>query len=156
MQLIRISILAFLLILSANISSSQTLDYLDIRDSILIQTCGGKDTTTVHNSLSNLESLDVSLLRKNIHQYYQDLGARYWLLSGSRENAGYMDLAIDAYRKAFTHNPKSSTALYSLSFISFVKLDCNQGKYYMGLYKKATPKRYFNPELEKLSQTNCL
>ena len=136
-------------------SFSQKIDYLDIRDSILIITCGEKNSTTLTESIYNLESLDILRLSKNLHQYYQDLGIRYWLMSGSDKNSLYTDRALDSYQNALLHNPKSTNALYNLSFISLVKHDCDRGKYYLDQYKKHTRKKYLDPQLEKMVMIKC-
>jgi len=126
--------------------SGQTIDYRDIRYSVYLIPCGAPDSASVWMSIRNLESLDTSNINKHLNEYYTDLGNCYWLLSNGNKGVEYKKLALKADLGALYHKPKDTKALWNTSFIYFSMGNCDRGKYYMALYKKYTPKRFFNAE----------
>src|SRR5687768_16983881 len=131
---------------------SQGIDYLNLRDSLLVQACGPNDSAVVYNAIRNLEALDTTQITINLHMYYEDLALRYWLLSADKQ---YGLMSLEANRKALYHKPESHKALYNLAFQYFHGNDCEKGRYYLMLYKKYVPKKYWDKKQEKIWNAKC-
>ena len=147
-------IIAISFLLNFLIGFTQKVNYLDIRDSIYVGGCGQKDSTEVYNSINRLENLDTNLIRRNIHVYYQDLAICYWLASRGN-NEPLLIQSVKANLKAIHHKPKSPKTLWDLAFGYVFLNDCIRGKHYMELYKKQTPKKYWNKEQEDILMAKC-
>ncbi len=150
-----VTVTVILLHLFASIGHSQKVDYADIRDSVRTIACGAPDTADVNQSLRNLTSLDTTLIEKNIHMYYEDLGMCYWMFTNGENGQIYIRLAIEANHKALYHKPKSTKALWNLSVAYFIMGDCLNGKLYMEKYKQYAKKKYWDEEQEKGLLERC-
>lgn len=138
---VKIFFIAFMIILPFA-AKAQKVDYLKIRDELVVLTCGGpKDSADVFGSIRRLETFDTTKIKKNIHLYYLDLGNYYWL-AGASENQTYADKAITALNKALFHEPNNSRALWDLAFIYGFHHECDKAKYYFNEYHKNVPKAY--------------
>ena len=137
------------------LSHSQQADYMILRPSVMVMTCGPQDTNLVNTSIRNLLALDTTLLRKNMSMYYEDLGLCYWVKSGGNIESEFLQISIVTTRKALHHNPSSTKAFWSLAFGYTFAGDCERGKYYMEKYKQFTKKKYWDPEQERQLFANC-
>ena len=144
----KIVINIFLFIFSCCVNG-QKVDYLDIRDEVVILSCNGPiDSADVFNTIQKLEAVDTTTLRKNIHVYYEDMGVKYWLAS-SGKNRSYLEKSIRANRAALYHRPKDTKALWNLAFAYAVMQDCEKARYYFKLHKDYLPQRFWNEENAK-------
>ncbi len=142
------------LVFLLNSAYGQKIDYRHIRDSVMALTCGAVDSSTVYGSFRNLMALDTNTIGKNIHQYYEDLGICYWMMSGGK-NEKYLYQSIKANQSAIYHKPRSTKALWNLSFAYFQIGDCDNGKRYLTLYNKYTRKKYSDTEMEVSLLARC-
>ena|GEM_PF-1413805 len=127
----------------------QKVDYLDIRDELIVLSCSGPiDSADVFNSIRNLETLDTTAIRKNIHVYYEDLGVKYWLASLG-QNRIFLEKSISANQSALYHKPKDAKALWSLAFAYGLLKDCEMARHYFKLYRDYLPHRLWGEEDEK-------
>ena len=127
-------------------SNSQKVDYLKVRDELVVLTCGGpKDSADVFESIRRLEAFDTSIIKRNINRYYEDLGTYYWLVSGLHDNV-YTKKAISAFKSALYHEPHSRKALWDLAFAYGIIHECETAKIYFAEYHKYTPLKYESNE----------
>src|SRR5687768_7032545 len=106
--------LSLLLVLTIHFCFSQKMNYLDIRDSI--KSCGqATDSLSINETLKRLESLDATLLSKNIHVYYEDIAMCYWVKARGK-NEAYLRKGIAANLSALYHWPQSTKAMWNLAF----------------------------------------
>ena len=137
-------------------ASGQHLDYKTFRDSLTQLSCGQVDSLTVVNTRTKLETVDTNLISSNIDIYYRDLGWCYYRLYLKTKDISFIRMASDSYEKALSHNPKYAAVLHDQFFFNyFFFKDCQKGKYYMALYKKVTPRKYWNKDEMKRLSNNC-
>lgn len=139
-----ISILTLALFFTQTVA--QKANYRDIRYSLYLLPCGAPDSFTVWTSIYKLQNYDTTKISKHLNEYYDDLGTCYWLVSGGKDSTLYWNLALAANRASLFHKPDDTKALWNCSITSFRSGDCKNGKYYMALYKKYTPKKYQDAE----------
>jgi len=117
---------------------AQKKDYLKTRHKIALS-CGETiDSSHVFENIHKLEALDTSRIKKNLHQYYLDLGAAYWLASGLKQKP-YADKSIVAFNKVFYHEPHNRRALWDLAFVYGFLHNCERARAYFVEYHKYTP-----------------
>lgn len=132
----------FLIILSSiNQTKAQKVDYLDIRDSLTSLTCGKQDKELANRTVIKLEAFDTNLLKKNIQQYYYDLGYAYYIQYAFTNDTNRLRKSIQTLEKAIYHKPKYSVALWMLSLDYHFLNNCPKSLYYLNRHKKATPKK---------------
>jgi hypothetical protein len=133
-----------LLFLTSTFIQAQKVDYLKVRDDLVVLTCGEPiDSSDVLTSIRNLEALDTNKIKKHIHEYYIDLGTYYWL-AGGLTNKDYADKSIAALITALYHQPNSPRAFWDLAFVYGFLYDCEKAKAYFALYHKNTRIEYQN------------
>ena len=141
MNLLKVVFLALIFILLHKKSSAQNIDYNEIRDSLTSLTCGKQDKELVNRTVIKLEAFDTNLLRKNIQQYYYDLGYAYYIQYAFTNDTNRLRKSIQTLEKAICHKPKYSAALWMLSLDYHFLNNCPKSLYYLNRHKKATPKK---------------
>lgn len=122
---------------------------------MMVKTGGLLDPDIMPTRRTNLESLDTTIITRNLDIYYEDLGDVYWTLARRKLDNPYLLLSIQAFEKALYHNPKSIGALYKLAFGYAEYKDCTRAKYYLARYRKAIRKKAWHPEHEQLLIEQC-
>ena len=141
MNLLKVVFLALIFILLHKKSSAQNIDYNEIRDSLTSLTCGKQDKELVNRTVIKLEAFDTNLLKKNIQQYYYDLGYAYYIQYAFTNDTNRLRKSIQTLEKAINHKPKYSVALWMLSLDYNFLNNCPKSLYYLNRHKKATSKR---------------
>ena len=147
-----------LLLTSSSITAQKKVDYLKVRDDLVVLSCGEKiDSADVIKSIQNLEAFDTTRIKKNIDQYYLDLGTYYWLVGGPN-NKIYADKSISALNKVLYHQPNSRRAFWDLAFVYGFLYDCEKAKIYFAQYHQNTPSEYeseYSTEQENSLLAKC-
>ena len=141
MNLLKAVFLALIFILLHKKSNAQNIDYNKIRDSLTSLTCGKQDKELVNRTVIKLEAFDTNLLKKNIQQYYYDLGYAYYIQYAFTNDTNRLRKSIQTLEKAINHKPKYSVALWMLSLDYNFLNNCPKSLYYLNMHKKATPKK---------------
>lgn len=134
---------------------AQSTDYAVIREETKKYSCSATDTSSIYNTIRNLQALDTSIITHNMYLYYQDFATCYWLLSGGDKNNPDLSKAIALMHRSLYHKPLSTKGFYSLAFFYSVSGDCAKSKYYMDQYKLNTKKKYWDKEQEKALAARC-
>ena len=130
----------------------QQRDYLKIRDSLYHVTCGQVDSSDVFQSMRRLESLDTLRIKRNMDQYYIDLGTTYWLASNAQDNA-YLQKSIRCDYKALYHNSRNTIAYWNLAIAYGILRECDKLKTCLYAYKYYLPKKLWTESDEQQEKT---
>lgn len=155
MNLLKAVFLALILILLHKKSRAQNIDYNEIRDSMTSLTCGKQDKELVGRTVIKLEAFDTNLLKKNIQQYYYDLGYAYYIQYAFTNDTNRLRKSIQTLEKAICHKPKYSAALWMLSLNYHFLNNCPKSLYYLNRYKKATPKKRWMKDQFTFIEKKC-
>ena len=155
MNLLKAVFLALIFILLHKKSNAQNIDYNKIRDSLTSLTCGKQDKELVNRTVLKLEAFDTNLLRKNIQQYYYDLGYAYYIQYAFTNDTNRLRKSIQTLEKAINHKPKYSVALWMLSLDYNFLNNCPKSLYYLNRHKKATSKKRWDKEQFCFIEKKC-
>ncbi len=155
MNLLKVVFLALIFILLHKKSSAQNIDYNEIRDSLTSLTCGKQDKELVNRTVIKLEAFDTNLLKKNIQQYYYDLGYAYYIQYAFTNDTNRLRKSIQTLEKAINHKPKYSVALWMLSLDYNFLNNCPKSLYYLNRHKKATSKKRWDKEQFCFIEKKC-
>lgn len=129
---------------------------MQVRDSLNTLSCGKVDSAMVLLTMNRLLAFDTNMISYNIHKYYRDLGWCYYLLGNTRNDTSLIRTASHLYDQALYHHPNWGNVLWDKSFFAYHYYhDCEEGKYYLDRYKKATRRKYWNKEQIALLTKNC-
>lgn len=141
----------FSLILGLSINlKGQSADYLIIRDSIVIYSCGKVDIEIVYETREKLFNLDTSVISNNIYQYYKDIAGCYFKIWGKTKDIKDAYLAIDYNKKSIIKNPEYNISYWDIAFIYYFIGECKNGDDYLEQYKKKTDES--NWDLDQFKQ----
>ena len=155
MNLLKVVFLALIFILLHKKSSAQNIDYNEIRDSLTSLTCGKQDKELVNRTVIKLEAFDTNLLKKNIQQYYYDLGYAYYIQYAFTNDTNRLRKSIQTLEKAINHKPKYSVALWMLSLDYNFLNNCPKSLYYLNRHKKATSIKRWDKEQFCFIEKKC-
>ena len=131
----------------------QQRDYMKLRDKLVTFTCGPAiDSSDVYSTIRRLEALDTTSIKKNMHEYYEDLANAYWLASNG--NTAFLQKAIRANHAALHHKENNTNSYWALGMAYYMAGDCSRMKHYLELYKKYLPKKFQSEEDDR--QVNAL
>lgn len=129
----------FLFILT-NLSFGQEVDYKNIHDSL--PKVSKLDSHSLQKHRVKLLNYDTTLIVKNIHLYYQDLGECYSLLYAKTMDTSHLATAINYYKISLSHKDKNSKVLYNIALCCFLTQDCRSGSNYLDKYRNTTARKY--------------
>jgi len=122
------------------------INYLSIRDSQKIFTCSKNDLESVNLSIKNLLALDTSHITKGLPDYFYDLGMAYYIKSEMHGESEFSKSSINAFERCIEKDKKKGNAYHNLSLIYHFHQAYPKAKEYLKLYKKYTPKKYWDTE----------
>ena len=132
----------------------QKIDYLKVRDSLAMLSCGSYDRDINLKAINNLENYDVAILNKNIHLYYEDLAICYWKEARLKDEI-FLQKGITANLAALHYKTGSPRALSGL-VLSYSALNkCEEAKYYLDKLRTNLPKKKWDEEMDKFVETSC-
>jgi hypothetical protein len=136
-------------------TSAQKLDYLSIRDSLTMATCGRTDSVTTMRMYNNLVEFDTAVVGANIKYYYYDLGMAYYKRFGNTHDTNYLRKSVSIFEKSLHHDPNFSGSLWNLALGYCFLENCTSSLYYLNRYKQITPKRKRMKDQNRYIESHC-
>lgn len=155
MNLIKTLFLILIFGLLTKETLGQKVDYWFIRDTLITSICGEPTKESVSKDMIILENFDTTLLRKNIHYYYYDLGMKYYYQYAYTKDTNFLRKSIQTFEKALYHKPKYSLALWNLVLGYYILNNCAKSLYYLNHHKKVTPKRRWQKDQFSSIKKKC-
>ena len=128
------------------VDAQEQINYLELRDSQKSFTCSKNDIESVDISLKNLLSLDTTKISIGLSDYFYDLGMAYYIKSEMYGESEFRSSSIQSFESCIKKDKKRGSAYHNLSIIYFLHQDNSKAKEYIKLYKKHTPKKYWDRE----------
>jgi tetratricopeptide (TPR) repeat protein len=136
------------LIFSCQIAKTQDQrNYTEIKESQKKFTCSKNDLESVNITLKNLLELDTSKISIGLSDYFYDLGMAYYIKSEMYGESQFRPYSIKAFESCIKKDKKRGNAYHNLSVIYYLYQAYPKAKEYLKLYKKHTPKKYWDREL---------
>ena len=160
-----ISLFTTIIIYGFGFSQNTETDYKKIRTNLVPVVCGLRDSVTLREIQSNLENLDTTLLKTNLHTYYIDLASVYYELTIHPIDSGgykisttdslYLLKGIECYNKALYHEPNNTQALWNSAFSFYMIGDCSNMHGYLNRYKIHEKRKYWDKDQIKYFLIKC-
>ena len=136
------------------VGESQQINYLHIRDSLALLSCGNNDRIANLEAMHNLENFDARRLTKHINMYHEDLAVCYWKAAQLKDEH-LLRKGIQSNLHALYYEPYSQRALSGL-ILSYALLgNCDESRYYLEVLRHSTPKRKWDAEQENIVKSKC-
>ncbi len=155
MNLIKASFSILFFLIFQNKANTQKLDYLNIKDTLLVSICGKLTKESVSRDRILLENLDTALIRINMHYYYHDLGMNYYYQYAYTKDTNLLRKSIQTFEKALYHKHKYSMALWNIALGYYFLNNCPKSMYYLNSHKKATPRRRWQKDQFSPIEKKC-
>lgn len=148
MRFIIFSTFFFLIIINnTQIANAQNnVNYFEIKSEIKKTSCTEHTIEAVNETVKALLAIDTNAISKGLSEYYYDLGMAYYMKSEGFKETEFRELSIKYFLKCLEKDKKKSNAYLNISLIYFINNMYDKAKIYLKLYKKNTPKKYWDLE----------
>lgn len=143
---IKCVLIVFLIFSCQIVKTQDQINYLEIKESQKKFTCSKNDLESVNTTLKNLLELDTSKISIGLSDYFYDLGMAYYIKSEMYGESQFRPSSIKAFESCIKKDKTRGNAYHNLSIIYYLHQDYPKAKEYLKLYKKHTPKKYWDKE----------
>jgi len=133
----------------------QSVDYLSIRDSVLLPVCGDRDSVTLQLERFSLEGIHVGQFNKHQHFYYKDLGWNYYLHFIHFGDTSLLYKAVESFDLSLEFDKNQSAVLWNNAVCCSILGQCNKSQKMLSQYKSVTPKRVWDKDQIRWMQLRC-
>jgi tetratricopeptide (TPR) repeat protein len=128
-----------LVLLSCN---ERRIDYLEHTYHINALSCSDLTYDLVIETATNLEKLDISIIKSNKEFYYKDLGYSYYVLYGMTGEVQHLNTSIENHEKAVEINPEFYQSWWDLSVCYYFKKQYQLSESALGNFLISVPEEY--------------